>query len=50
MGEYCEKQLTMFTVQLKNGEMIEVPIEQLEEFLEKKSYLYKEPVQANGKA
>ena len=30
-----EKQCAMFTVKLKNGETIQVPIEELEEFLEK---------------
>lgn len=49
MGEYCEKQLTMFTVQLKNGAMIEVPIEQLEEFLEKNRICIKNQYKQMGK-
>jgi len=35
MGAWHKRQLAMFTVQLKNGETIQVSVEELEEFLKK---------------
>jgi hypothetical protein len=35
MGAWHKRQLAIFTVQLKNGETIQVSVEELEEFLEK---------------